>query len=199
MAATNEAVGVTGKLFERLQDISGVASVSFDLDDVESGISVRLEPEANEAEVLERVRALLVAYGVRSHAESGSEPEPETPGPLGVDIRITPIKGGARVEVIGPSIRSFRVVLPAALSVAQGLADAWCQVIGKAPVEVTRANLSDAGVLEVAAIDGDVERTGRSDVSAGWETALGLAVGKAIGVLELNLAPKDANLARAGW
>jgi hypothetical protein len=190
---------MTSKLFERLQDISGVASVSFDLDDVESGISVRLEPDANEAEVLERVRALLVAYGVRSHAESGSVIEPKTPGPLGVDVRITPIRGGARVEVIGPSIRSFRVVLPEPLSVAQGLADAWCQVIGKAPVEVTRANLSDTGVLEVAAIDGDLERTGRADVSAGREMALGMAVGKAIGVLELNLATKDANLARAGW
>lgn len=193
---------MSGKLLERLQDIPGVAAVSFDLDDVESGINVRLEPEANEVEVLERVKALLVAYGVRSHDEpdlrvGGNRLQPT--GPLGVEVRITPIKGGARVEVIGKAIRSFRVVMPEPMSVAQGLADAWCQVIGRPPYEITRATVSDDGVVQVAAVDGDFERIGRADTSQGWELALGLAVGKAIGAIELNLDPKDADLAHAGW
>ncbi|MGA8039569.1 MAG: hypothetical protein WCA93_05615 [Acidimicrobiia bacterium] len=193
---------MSGKLLERLQDIPGVAAVSFDLDDVESGINVRLEPEANEVEVLERVKALLVAYGVRSHDDpdlrvGGSRLQPA--GPLGVEVRITPIKGGARVEVIGKAIRSFRVVMPDPMSVAQGLADAWCQVIGKPPFEITTATVRDDGVIEVAAVDGDFERVGRADTSQGWELALGLAVGKAIGLIELNLDPKDADLAHASW
>ncbi|MGA7097287.1 MAG: hypothetical protein WB245_06940 [Acidimicrobiia bacterium] len=193
---------MSGKLLERLQDIPGVAAVSFDLDDVESGINVRLEPEANEVEVLERVKALLVAYGVRSHDDpdlrvGGSRLQPA--GPLGVEVRITPIKGGARVEVIGKAIRSFRVVMPDPMSVAQGLADAWCQVIGKPPFEITSATVRDDGVIEVAAVDGDFERVGRADTSQGWELALGLAVGKAIGLIELNLDPKDADLAHASW
>ncbi|MFZ0624893.1 MAG: hypothetical protein WAN34_00185 [Acidimicrobiia bacterium] len=193
---------MSGKLLERLQDIPGVAAVSFDLDDVESGINVRLEPDANEVEVLERVKALLVAYGVRSHDDpdlrvGGSRLQPA--GPLGVEVRITPIKGGARVEVIGKAIRSFRVVMPDPMSVAQGLADAWCQVIGKPPFEITRAKVRDDGVIEVAAVDGDFERVGRADTSQGWELALGLAVGKAIGLIELNLDPEDADLAHAGW
>lgn len=202
MAPSDEGVVVSGKLLERLQDIPGVASVSFDLDDVESGINVRLEPEADESEVLERVKALLVAYGVRSHDEpdlrvGGNRLKPS--GPLGVEIRITPIRGGARVEVIGRAIRSFRVVMPDPMSVAQGLADAWCQVIGKPPFEITRATLNDEGVVEVAAVDGDFERVGRADTAEGWEMALGLAVGKAIGVVGLNLEPNDADLAHAGW
>ncbi len=193
---------MSGKLLERLQDIPGVAAVSFDLDDVESGINVRLEPDANEVEVLERVKALLVAYGVRSHDDpdlrvGGSRLQPA--GPLGVEVRITPIKGGARVEVIGKAIRSFRVVMPDPMSVAQGLADAWCQVIGKPPFEITRAKVRDDGVIEVAAVDGDFERVGRADTSQGWEPALGLAVGKAMGLIELNLDPEDADLAHAGW
>ncbi|MGC2240211.1 MAG: hypothetical protein WA726_05195 [Acidimicrobiia bacterium] len=193
---------MSGKLLERLQDIPGVAAVSFDLDDVESGINVRLEPDANEVEVLERVKALLVAYGVRSHDDpdlrvGGSRLQPA--GPLGVEVRITPIKGGARVEVIGKAIRSFRVVMPDPMSVAQGLADAWCQVIGKPPFEITRAKVRDDGVIEVAAVDGDFERVGRADTSQGWELALGLAVGKAMGLIELNLDPEDADLAHAGW
>jgi hypothetical protein len=193
---------MSGKLLERLQDIPGVAAVSFDLDDVESGINVRLEPEANEVEVLERVKALLVAYGVRSHDDpdlrvGGSRLQPA--GPLGVEVRITPIKGGARVEVIGKAIRSFRVVMPDPMSVAQGLADAWCQVVGKPPFEITSATVRDDGVIEVAAVDGDFERIGRADTSQGWELALGLAVGKAIGLIELNLDPKDADLAHASW
>jgi hypothetical protein len=191
---------VNGKLLERLQDIAGVASVALDLDDIESGISVRLEPDANEVEVLERVRALLVAYGVSSHENAG----PIIGGRakksrMGVEIRITPIRGGARVEVIGPAIRSFRVVVPKPVSVAQGVADAWCQVVGRPPVEITRAGLNRDGVLEVVAVDGDTQRHATADLGEGWQSALGLAVGEVIGVLDSDLLPEDENLARAGW
>ena len=69
-------------------------------------------------------------------------------------------------------------------AIAQGLADAWCRVIGKVPVEIVGVSLADDGRLVVTAIDGDAERTGAAMVSLGWERALVLAVGRAMGLVE---------------
>ena len=57
---------MTPNLASRLQDIPGIASVTVDLTDSGGGINIRLEAGADEAVVMERLRALLVAYGVRS-------------------------------------------------------------------------------------------------------------------------------------
>ena len=56
---------MTSSLASRLGDIPGVASVVVDLDGFGRGIDVRLEPGADEAVVMEKLRALLAAYGVR--------------------------------------------------------------------------------------------------------------------------------------
>jgi copper chaperone CopZ len=61
MATENEGNDMREKLVERLQDIPGVASVSLDIDEIDSGIKVKLDDDANEAEVLEAVRSLLAA------------------------------------------------------------------------------------------------------------------------------------------
>lgn len=175
------------KLVERLQDIPGVSSVSLNLEDVESGIKVRLEEDADETEVLERVRALLVAYGVRSPEQPTMEIGnrlAQARAALGVDVRINPAQSGARVEVIGTAIRSFRVVPSTPLAIAQGLSDAWCQVLGKIPLEISRVGLSDQGVLTVAATDGSQETLGQADIVDGWTMALPLAVGRAIGAVD---------------
>jgi hypothetical protein len=190
------------KLVERLQDIPGVASVSLNLEDVEAGIRVRLDEDADEAEVLERVRALLVAYGVRS-------PEPgsmeignrlaQARAALGVDVRISQVKGGARVEVIGTAIRSFRLVPSTPMAIAQGLSDAWCQVLGRIPLEVTRVTLSDKGVLSVVATDGKQEVVGGADIVDGWTMAVSLAVGRAIGVVDADEAAGNENMPETDW
>lgn len=174
------------KLVERLQDIPGVASVSLNLEDVESGIKVRLAEDADEAEVLEKVRALLVAYGVRSPEQPSMEIGnrlAQARAALGVDVRITPVESGARVEVIGTAVRSFRLVSSTPMAIAQGLCDAWCQVLGRIPLEITRVGLSDQGILTVAATDGEQETVGEADIVDGWTMALPLAVGRAIGVV----------------
>ena len=154
-------------LASRLEDLPGVASVVVDLDDAEGGgISVRLEPGADEADVMERVRALLVAYGVRSassrlrvgRATFASE------GDIGVDVRITPVKGGARIEVIGSTVRSFRIAPPNPLAIAQALADAWCQVLGRIPVEIVRVGRSYDGEVLVVASNGTIESTGTARI-----------------------------------
>jgi hypothetical protein len=193
---------VREKLVERLQDIPGVASVSLNLEDVESGIRVRLDEDADEAEVLERVRALLVAYGVRSPDQGSMEIGnrlAQARAALGVDVRISPVKGGARVEVIGTAIRSFRLVPSTPMAIAQGLSDAWCQVLGRIPLEVGKVGLTDKGVLSVVVTDGKEERVGRSDIVDGWTMALSLAVGRAMGVVEADSTPDDEKLSHTDW
>jgi len=172
-------------LAHRLEDIPGIASVTVDLDEEGGGINIRLEPGADEIVVMERLRTVLIAYGVRSSKpETVNEafPEPST-SPLGVQVRITPLERGARVEVEGRSVRSFRVVAASPGAIAQGVADAWCRVVGKIPVEIVRVSIGDEGELTVAATDGETETIGKASIGDGWESALALAVGRAIGLV----------------
>jgi hypothetical protein len=183
MGADEMSSGLAG----RLQDIPGVSVVAVDLTEAGGGINVRLDPGADEAAVMERVRALLVAYGVKSpnppKLSFGRPSRHLDDEPLGIDVAITPLKGGARVEVARTNIRSFRVVRATPSAIAQGLSDAWCQVVGRIPVEIVSVSINDDGLLTVTASDGDFERSGSANVSTGWEEAVSRAVGKAIGIL----------------
>lgn len=179
---------MTPNLASRLQDIPGIASVTVDLTDSGGGINIRLEAGADEAVVMERLRALLVAYGVRApnppKLRLGRQTKYLDDGPLGVDVKITPIKAGARVQVATTKVRSFRVVPATPEAIAQGLSDAWCQVVGKIPVEILGVTMGDEGELTVVASDGAHETSATSNVSSGWEEALARAVGRAIGVVD---------------
>jgi hypothetical protein len=180
-----------------------VASVEVNLDDEgNGGINVRLDPGADEADVMERVRALLVAYGVRPNSApmmklgrrvaTGSQD-------LGVEVRITPIKGGARVEVFGKSIRSFRIVPPTPTAIAQGVSDAWCQVVGKIPMEVVNVALDENDLLRVTLTNGTSEVVGRADLSKGWEPAVARAVGEALGLANRDMSVADKRLVSSSW
>lgn len=179
---------VSTRLVERIQEIPGVSSVSVDLTETGGGINLRLEPDANEAAVMETLRGLLVAYGVRAphppQLKVGRASQPPAIGPLGVDVAITPIKNGARVEVVSRNVKSFRIVPASPFAIAQGLSDAWCQVIGRIPVELVGLSLDDDGQLTVAVSDGEHETTGSANVTDGWEQALAGAVGLALGVVD---------------
>jgi hypothetical protein len=203
MAPDDAEAVMSTNLVNRIQDIPGVAAVSLDLEDPEAGgINVRLEPDADEMEVLERVRGLLVAYGVRSQGYPTlrvGRTRMTGDRRLGVDVRITPIKGGARVEVVGNTVRSFRVVPPDPTVIAQGLADAWCQVLGRAPVEISRVSVTDDKTLEVVALDSPIERTGEAELTDGWTQALALAVGEAIGVISKAEEVIDTNVPSTAW
>ena len=171
-------------LASRLEDIPGVESVTVDLTEEGGGINIRLTPGADEAEVLERLRTVLVAYGVRS---PGPEPAGEEGRPLealGVEITITPLENGARVEAQSKSVRSFRLVAANPSAIAQGVADAWCQVVGRVPIEITEVRVTPEGGLLVTANDGEKESTGGANVEIGWESALTLAVGRALGLVD---------------
>ena len=184
---------MTPNLASRLQDIPGIASVAVDLTDSGGGINIRLEAGADEAVVMERLRALLVAYGVRSpnppRLRLGRRTKYLDDSPLGVDVKITPIKAGARVQVATTKVRPFRVVPATPEAIAQGLSDAWCQVVGRIPVEIVSVTMGDEGELTVVASDGEHETSATSNVSSGWEEALARAVGRAIGVVDSFASP----------
>lgn len=181
---------MTTGLVARLQEIPGVASVAVDLTDTGGGINVRLEPDADEMAVMEKLRSILVAYGIRSadpKVKLGRKGRVDPPGGFGVEVSISPLKSGARIEVSTKSVKSFRIVPANPSAIAQGLADAWCQVIGKKPVEIVDVSVGDGGQLAVVASDGEREITGTADVAAGWERALTQAVGEALGQARASL------------
>jgi hypothetical protein len=49
--------------------------------------------------------------------------------------------------------------------------------------------MSEGGHLVIKVVDGDTEATGTADVSQGWEQALKLAVGRALGLLDAVAEP----------
>ena len=175
---------MTRSLAQRLEQIPGVQSVTIDLTDTGGGINVRLEPDADEKAVMEDLRKVLVAYGIRSadpKMSLGRESRTTEPRKrFDVDIAITPLKSGARVEVSGKNVRSFRVVPASSSAIAQGLADAWCQVKGRVPVDIVAVSVGDAGDLTIVASDSGERSTGTANVSIGWEQALIEAVGEAL-------------------
>jgi hypothetical protein len=169
---------MTSSLASRLGEIPGVASVVVDLDGFGRGIDVRLEPGADEAAVMEKLRALLAAYGVRRDRQPMTSVgrSQDRLAQVDVEVAITPIESGARVEVATSSVKSFRIVAATPLSVAQGLADAWCQVIGKIPVEIAAVSIDDDRRLIVTGSDGEHEARGEADTSRGWVEALTMAI-----------------------
>jgi hypothetical protein len=177
-------------LVSRLEDIPGVEAVTVDLTEEGGGINIKLTPGADESEVMERLRSVLIAYGVRSArpemGSDGDEAPAEQPGPaeqFGVHVTITPMQDGARIEAQSKSVRSFRVVAATPMAIAQGVAEAWSQVVGKVPVEIVGVRVDDGQTLVVTARDGETESIGSAPVEIGWESALTLAVGRAIGTV----------------
>lgn len=174
---------MTSSLASRLGDIPGVASVSIDLEGFGRGIDVRLEPGADELAVMEKLRALLAAYGVKHdrQARTTAVSRRGLAASIGVDVTISPVESGARIEVATQNVRSFRIVAASPVSIAQGLADAWCQVIGRIPIEIVEIEVDPEDRLTVVAFDGEHESRGSAPIDAGWLEALTRAVGEVIG------------------
>lgn len=191
---------MTPGLITRIQDIVGVEAVAVDLASDAGGLNLRLSPEADEVQVLKEVHELLVAYGVRGLVrprvtlgqKRGVEPDP------GVDVQITPSGSGARIQVTVGEVQSSRPVAATPEAIAQGLADAWCQVLGRAPQEVRSVKLSSAGGLTVVVSDGTTEHRGIADTGDGWSKALVRSVGSALGFLTPDGA-KQSDMARSAW
>lgn len=191
---------MTPGLITRIQDIAGVEAVAVDLASDAGGLNLRLSPDADEVQVLKEVHELLVAYGVRGlvrpRVTLGQKRVME-PGP-GVDVQITPTGSGARIQVTVGEVQSSRPVTATPEAIAQGLADAWCQVLGRAPQEVRSVTLNSAGGLTVVVSDGSSEHRGIADTNEGWSRALVRSVGSALGFLTPDGA-KRSDMVRSAW
>lgn len=191
---------MTPGLVTRLQDIPGVEAVSVDLGPQSGGISLRIASYADEQEVLQHVHELLVAYGARGlykpRIRVGRNPASSVD--LGVDISITQMGTGARIQVSGGAIQSARQVPANPKAIAQGLADAWCQVLGRVPKEISSISLSDDRMLVVTVADEESIRRGSADVTSGWTKAIGVAVGSALGFFDLENADQS-KLVPSAW
>jgi hypothetical protein len=200
MASHDAENRVTPGLIMRLQDIPGVETVAIDLASESGVINLRVASDADEQQILERVQALLVAYGV-----DGLKQPNITVGrykgsieDLGIDVNIQSMERGARIEVRSGDITSARQVASSPMAIAQGLADAWCQVTGRPPREVSSVSISDSGELSVVISHGSEENKGVGDVSDGWANALTFAVGSALGFLG-GFGANTARLAPTAW
>ncbi len=191
---------MTPGLITRIQDIAGVEAVAVDLASDAGGLNLRLSPEADEVQILKEVHELLVAYGVRGLVRPRvtlgqkrlGEPDP------GVDVQITPTGSGARIQVAVGEVQSSRPVAATPEAIAQGIVDAWCQVLGRASQEVRSVTLSSAGGLTVVISDGTNEHRGVGDTNEGWAKALIRSVGSALGFLTPDGA-KQSDMARSAW
>jgi hypothetical protein len=200
MATDDESPDMTPGLITRLQDIPGVETVAVDLASDTGSINLRISPDADEKRILSQVHALLVSYGVRglAHPNIMVGRFSASADDIGLDVSIVPFDKGARIEVGAGDIRSARQVAATPRAIAQGLADAWCQVSGKVPKEVTSVSLAETGALAVVVSDGSNERRGVGDVGNGWSNALTFAVGSALGLLGDN-GLDQTRLAPTAW
>lgn len=173
-----------GGLRQRLENLEGVAGIHLELAESGlSGIRVSLADGADEASVLERIRSLLVTYGLRTPTPVTAEPEP-IPGESPVTTVIRPEGEGMRVEVTGRGQSLVRVVDASPLAAAQAVAEARAQLAGRPVPQVVWIGLDSVGDWRILTVLMRVEEeeptVGASVVKSGWAAALDQAVAVAL-------------------
>ena len=177
---------VTG-LRQRLENLEGVASIHLELAETGlSGIRVTLIEGADEAHVLERIRSMLVTYGLRSPGRLEADTlksEPEATKANRIETSITPEGDGMRVEVRGEGRSVVRLVDATPLAAAVAVAEGRAILEGKPHPQVLWIGLDIIGdwkILTVLVKSGsEVARVGSAVVISGWAEALDEAVAKA--------------------
>jgi hypothetical protein len=171
---------ITG-LRQRLENLEGVAAIQLELAETGlSGIRVTLADGADESIVLERIRSMLITYGLRSPGPvTTMEPQPETDR---IHTSIMPEGDGMRVEVSAEGKTVVRLVDASPLAAARAVAEARAALNGQPAPEILWIGLDAVGnykILTVLARAGDQARVGAAVVNSGWAEALDEAVAKA--------------------
>ena len=187
-AAVHEGdpVTVTG-LRQRLENLDGVESIHLELAETGlSGIRVTLTDGADEGHVLERIRTMLVTYGLRSPGRLQSAPvQNESAGDLAnqIETHITPEGEGMRVEIRGEGRSVVRLVEATPLAAAVAVAEGRALLQGRPAPQVLWIGLDSIGEWKVLTVllrdEGQPARVGSAVVGAGWAEALDLAVARA--------------------
>jgi hypothetical protein len=176
---------VTG-LRQRLENLEGVASIHLELAETGlSGIRVTLIDGADEAHVLEKIRSMLVTYGLRSPGRleaDNPKPGPETPKSDHIETHITPEGEGMRVEVRGDGRSVVRLVDATPLAAAAAVAEGRAILAGKSAPQVLWIGLDIIGEWKILTVlvkgDGEAAKVGSAVVLSGWADALDEAVAK---------------------
>jgi hypothetical protein len=177
---------VTG-LRQRLENLEGVASIHLELAETGlSGIRVTLIEGADEAHVLEKIRSMLVTYGLRSpgRLEAATlKSETDTAKSDHIETSITPEGEGMRVEVRGEGRSVVRLVDATPLAAAVAVAEGRAILEGKSTPQVLWIGLDIIGDWKILTVlvksDGETARVGSAVVTSGWAEALDEAVAKA--------------------
>ena len=177
---------VTG-LRQRLENLEGVASIHLELAETGlSGIRVTLIEGADEAHVLEKIRSMLVTYGLRSPGRLEADtlkPESQSAKPDHIETSISPEGDGMRVEVRGEGRSVVRLVDATPLAAAVAVAEGRAILEGKSTPKVLWIGLDIIGDWKILTVlikgDGESARVGSAVVVSGWAEALDEAVAKA--------------------
>jgi hypothetical protein len=170
---------ITG-LRQRLENLEGVAGIQLELGETGlSGIRVTLVEGSDEGEVLERIRAMLITYGLRSPGPvTATTPEGKNDR---IRIAIDPDGDGMRVEVSAGGKSVVRLVDASPLAAARAVAEGRAIINARPAPEILWIGLDAIGdykILTVLAKAGEKARVGSSLVDEGWAEALDEAVSK---------------------
>ena len=178
-------MSVTG-LRQRLESLEGVADIHLEIAEAGLvGIRITLTEGADEALVLDRVRSMLVTYGLRPPGRLDDIPRigrsalPEAR----TKTLISPEGEGMRVEIRGEGKSVVRLVGASPLAAAIAVAEGQALLEGRPPPQVLWIGLDAIGEWKVLTVlvrheIGPV-RVGAAVVSSGWADALDEAVAKA--------------------
>jgi hypothetical protein len=177
MALSDKATGLG--LQNRLENVPGVSEIELELGAGGlSGIRVNLKDGAEETDVLERIRSILVTYGVHSQMPRTVGLGPDTSSEVWTNI--SPAGDGMRVELGIGQRRVSREIPADPLAAAQAVVDARCELEGLKAAKVLWMGLDRVGYWRVLTIlvrgDGAVPAVGGAVVTGGWAEALGRAV-----------------------
>ena len=156
---------VTG-LRQRLENLEGVASIHLELAETGlSGIRVTLIEGADEAHVLEKIRSMLVTYGLRSPGRLEADTlksESEAAKADHIETFITPEGDGMRVEVRGEGRSVVRLVDATPLAAAVAVAEGRAILEGRSTPQVLWIGLDIIGDWKILTVlvkgDGEVAR-----------------------------------------
>jgi hypothetical protein len=176
-----------GGLRQRLENLEGVASIHLELAETGlSGIRVALDEGADETTVLERIRSLLVTYGLRTPTPvSASAPDNHQVDLTGdISVRISPEGEGMRIEVSSEGETVIKLVEATPFAAAQAVAEGRSRLKGKPVPKVLWIGLDAIGDFRILTVlvkgDGHPPTVGSAVVGAGWAEALDLAVARAL-------------------
>lgn len=181
-----DAMTITG-LRQRLENLEGVASIHLELAETGlSGIRVTLIEGADEAHVLERIRSMLVTYGLRSPGrlehDTPNTP-PESPKEDQIETHITPEGDGMRVEIRAEGKSVVRLVDATPLAAAVAVAEGRAILEGRAAPQVLWIGLDVIGDWKILTVllkdEAESARVGSAVVTSGWAEALDEAMAKA--------------------